>query len=699
MNNAGTDITSTSVTGDGNLSPGASPGIFAVSGNYTFANSSTFTVEINDAGTAGTDYDQLDATGTVLIGSNVTLSLNINPGYIPTAGDEFIIVKSGTGLSGTFDGLAEGSFVTTFGGLDFYISYSGGDGNDVVVMAPLPGAALSFDGSDDYVGFINSLFDPSATSFTAEAWVKPTLVDGTGHVFIQQNDGTGTGRTFLGIGGSDKFYTFLGGSALSGTTILSAGTWYHVAVTYDGTTLRLFVNGVEEASEPRILEAADGTMILGTGQSGGLGFQGALDEVRFWTRPLCKEEILNNMNCELAGSETGLLAYYQFNQGLAGVANPTETTLQEFNNNYDGTLNNFALTGATSNWVEPGAVTTGGSCTPFATAIAHYNSGTCACELGYYATLDGNNNITACTQCPPGTYCPDGVNQYDCDPGNFSSASGSISCTPCPAGYFQGASGASECEACLPGTYQDQAGSINCTACEVGKYNPNTAATSCLACPEGTFGAAQGQVVCETCEPGSVAAFTELNACADCGNPVFSAPCPTLTPVTVNADPGACSASVTLAIPTLNEDCTRNHALDFGETSDYVSIGNLGAVSNWTIETWFKHNGLVNYENIFHSDDVNANNGVRLEISANYIPGGHLYLGVNGSLFTIVPLGDPLSSDWHHIAIVGDQTNNRIDIYLDGVKEVDGAVPGSWPATFPNFAIGRGFSSTLAERF
>jgi hypothetical protein len=69
------------------------------------------------------------------------------------------------------------------------------------------------------------------------------------------------------------------------------------------------------------------------------------------------------MNCELIGNEPGLTAYYQFNQGIYGANNSSITNLNDLTaNNFDGVLTNFSLTGTTSNWVAPGAVTSGVSC-------------------------------------------------------------------------------------------------------------------------------------------------------------------------------------------------------------------------------------------------------------------------------------------------------------------------------------------------
>ena len=72
------------------------------------------------------------------------------------------------------------------------------------------------------------------------------------------------------------------------------------------------------------------------------------------------------MNCELGASQTGLVAYYKFNQGFGGGNNTGLTALTDSSgNNYNGALNNFALNGGTSNWSNIAAVTTGNTCSAF----------------------------------------------------------------------------------------------------------------------------------------------------------------------------------------------------------------------------------------------------------------------------------------------------------------------------------------------
>ena len=92
-----------------------------------------FNVLLNGT-TAGTDYAQLNVTGSVYSYGNLNVSLG--GGYTPTVGDTYMIIKNdGTdAVSGTFDGLAEGATINV-GGYDFQISYVGGTGNDVVLKA------------------------------------------------------------------------------------------------------------------------------------------------------------------------------------------------------------------------------------------------------------------------------------------------------------------------------------------------------------------------------------------------------------------------------------------------------------------------------------------------------------------------------------------------------------------------------------
>lgn len=80
-------------------------------------------------------------------------------------------------------------------------------------------------------------------------------------------------------------------------------------------------------------------------------FAGEMDEVRVWRTARTQSEILANMNLELS-TGTGLVFVYHLNQGVAGGNNAGMNAAADASGNgYNGTLNDFALSGATSNWV------------------------------------------------------------------------------------------------------------------------------------------------------------------------------------------------------------------------------------------------------------------------------------------------------------------------------------------------------------
>jgi hypothetical protein len=117
------------------------------------------------------------------------------------------------------------------------------------------GASLLLDGAGDYLN--TNLFNtPAGTAtFTIEGWIRRNADSGTFEYWAQKGwaDPTQANRSwFWGVDGADKFIFIYasGGSSVirTATTSLAVGTWYHVAVSNNGTTSRLFVGGVQETS-------------------------------------------------------------------------------------------------------------------------------------------------------------------------------------------------------------------------------------------------------------------------------------------------------------------------------------------------------------------------------------------------------------------------------------------------------------------
>src|SRR4029077_12207922 len=147
------------------------------------------------------------------------------------------------------------------------------------------------------------------SAMTLEAWVFPTTVNSAWRdVIYKGNDnyyleGTSTNSNRPVAG------AILGGvyAEAIGPNALTANIWAHLAETYDGATMRLYVNGVQVASLAKTGAIATSTNPLQIGGDSLYGqyFAGRIDEVRIYNRALSAAEIQNDMNNPLITQPDG----------------------------------------------------------------------------------------------------------------------------------------------------------------------------------------------------------------------------------------------------------------------------------------------------------------------------------------------------------------------------------------------------------
>jgi hypothetical protein len=151
-------------------------------------------------------------------------------------------------------------------------------------------------GANDWVT-INDAGDLRLTSaMTLEAWVNPTKVDGWRTVLMKERGGDLAYALYSS--GLNRPSGYLLGSSATSTAALTANTWSHLAVTYDATTIRLYVNGVQRATATRAnaLAASAGVLRLGGNAPWGEWFAGKLDDVRVYDTALTAAQIQADMN-------------------------------------------------------------------------------------------------------------------------------------------------------------------------------------------------------------------------------------------------------------------------------------------------------------------------------------------------------------------------------------------------------------------
>jgi len=169
-------------------------------------------------------------------------------------------------------------------------------GADVPDKSVSPNFSLSFNGSGNHVTVPYQPHDYGSTT-TVEAWIKPAAVDGQRMTW----DDFGTTGVQLALSnGSAQFCVSTAAHpgivtcAYGGN--ICTGSWQHVAGTYDGSFVRVYVNGVELSKVP-----ASGTVLVNSGQQATLGsdnqdttianYAGLLDEVRIWDAALAPGDL------------------------------------------------------------------------------------------------------------------------------------------------------------------------------------------------------------------------------------------------------------------------------------------------------------------------------------------------------------------------------------------------------------------------
>lgn len=225
---------------------------------------------------------------------------------------------------------------------------------------------LSFDGSTSTASAdrVSTQYPGIADSNarTIEMWIKRGSYLTAQGIFCEMGATTGAGNRFTVKVQNNHFRVETGGSSyfLEGTTSLSASTWYHVAVVVDpalplSQRVTMYINGNVEA-QGYLFMSTDTTNMqtlqIGSRGNGVGAFNGAIDEFRVWDVPRSQSEIQVNMNTQFCILPSGLVSYFQLNEGIAGGTNTgISTVLDVVNPSNVNTLMNFSLTGTSSNFV------------------------------------------------------------------------------------------------------------------------------------------------------------------------------------------------------------------------------------------------------------------------------------------------------------------------------------------------------------
>lgn len=212
--------------------------------------------------------------------------------------------------------------------------------------------ALDLDGVNDKIGILDSPELNPSGSITVEAWINAEEWQTSiwaGVILSKQGSNPDKGYCLsAGENGRIEFTLSIdeGWKAVSTPALLGTNAWYHVAGVYNGSQLKIYINGELMGTEEAIgTPTTSEGVVMNIGDNPtwpGRYWNGKVDEVRIWEVARTQTEIQEHMSNELTGTETGLVAYYPMNEG-------TGTTTEDMSS-YDNTGQLINMD--ESSWVE-----------------------------------------------------------------------------------------------------------------------------------------------------------------------------------------------------------------------------------------------------------------------------------------------------------------------------------------------------------
>ncbi len=225
--------------------------------------------------------------------------------------------------------------------------------------------AASFNGTSSYIAVPDDAELNPTTNITVEAWVYPKSYGTYGcGTILGKNWNSSYWFGFNCGGGTLRFYP-RGGTRVDGIAPIPLNKWTHVAASYDGTTTKLFINGIEDISSVAItgeIGVNTDSLFIGCDRdvtNKNYWFDGMIDNVRIWSITRTQQQIFDNRFIPFqilfpSGTFTGLAATYNMDwdaRDWSGNVYNTGTfrnvtLVNQYPNNYVDYNNTLVLDGA-----------------------------------------------------------------------------------------------------------------------------------------------------------------------------------------------------------------------------------------------------------------------------------------------------------------------------------------------------------------
>jgi uncharacterized protein YjdB len=521
------------------------------------------------------------------------------------------------------------------------------------------GGALSFNGANSWITVNDAASLDLTSGVTIEAWVKLSTATGWQAIVIKERPGGLSYALYAANTDHNAPVAALHTSSdvnLYGNSPLAVNTWTHVALTYDGTMLMLYVNGAQITSQSLsgAMPVSTSPLRIGGDSIWGEYFNGVIDEVRVYNRALSAAEIQTDMNTPInAAPQTGLtVAPGTFTlTTFGGIQQLTSTATYS-----DGSTQNVTSNAGTSYSSSNTAVATV-STTGQVKAVANGTATITSTYGGFSATATATVNI------PPPVQT-------------------GVSVTP--ASFTLTSIGATQ-QLTVTATYSDGS-TQNVTSSAATTYSSNNTAAATVnttglvkavavgtAMIQATYGGFSGNA---TATVNTTPPPTGLVAAYNFNEGVGS----TVTDASGNGNTGTISGA------TWTTSGKFGGALSFNGTSSWVTVNDASSLdlsNGVTLEAWVRLSTLTGWQAVMIKERPG---GLSYALYANTdqnAPAGTLHTSNDVNLYAPPQLS---ANTWTHVATTYDGTTLRV--YVNGTQVNSVAVTGNMAVSTSPLRIG-----------
>jgi hypothetical protein len=182
--------------------------------------------------------------------------------------------------------------------------------------------SVHFDGNNDYMGVPSVSGLTGNTPHSIEAWVRVASLPANRAWILQLgNAGTGSHHWLIKSTGATQFGVYNGGQTQPS---LPVGKWTHIAMTFDGTTLKSYVNGALSQSVAATFNLQGTPLTLAKAYNGENYFNGEIDELHIYDYVLSAGQIADNAAVTSLHFDGGDYAYDSSPFGNTGTVSGAE---------------------------------------------------------------------------------------------------------------------------------------------------------------------------------------------------------------------------------------------------------------------------------------------------------------------------------------------------------------------------------------